>query len=144
MKVFLDTSVLIKLYYRQEGTSRIDELFEKYYISDIYISQLSKIEFSSAVYKKVRTKELSLINAEDILNSFLADLDKYIVTPLDDACMDTALQLIKKYGVSGLRSLDALQLSSIKIVAQKVDIAVTDDKLLNNLIEAEGINTSYL
>jgi uncharacterized protein len=58
MKIFLDTSSLIKLYHQEIGTAYLDTIFENFNINEIFLSELAKIEFDSAVYKKVRTKDL--------------------------------------------------------------------------------------
>jgi PIN domain nuclease of toxin-antitoxin system len=55
VKIFLDTSSLIKLYYKEEGTSKLDKLFIENVITEIYISEITKTEFFSAIYKKLRT-----------------------------------------------------------------------------------------
>ena len=56
-KYFLDTSALVKRYHREEGSDILDRLFEepdaKFIISDISI-----IEFYSAIALKVRTGEI--------------------------------------------------------------------------------------
>lgn len=58
MKVYLDTSSLLKLYHFEEGSDILDNLFANNPITDIFLSEIAKIEFASAIWKKVRTKEL--------------------------------------------------------------------------------------
>ena len=73
MKLFLDTSSLIKLYYTEEGTAHIDRIFNENQVEEVFLSEISITEFYSAIYKKVRTRDLSLQNANDILTSFNKD-----------------------------------------------------------------------
>ena len=61
MKIFLDTSSLIKLYHFESGTDYLDQIFEEYIISEIFLSDIAKVEFNSAIWKKVRTKDLTEI-----------------------------------------------------------------------------------
>ncbi len=60
MKIFLDTSSLFKLYHQEIGTEELEALFRTKNITDIFLSEISKIEITSTVWKKVRTKEISV------------------------------------------------------------------------------------
>ena len=42
MKLFLDTSSLVKLYHNEIGTSELEELFTGLTINAIYLSEISK------------------------------------------------------------------------------------------------------
>jgi predicted nucleic acid-binding protein len=55
---FLDTSALVKRYHQEVGTDIIDEIFEEEG-KVLFISDLSIIEFHSAIALKVRTREIS-------------------------------------------------------------------------------------
>ena len=71
MKFFLDTSSLIKLYHEELGTAETDKIFEDFVITGIFLSDITKIEFSSAIWKKVRTAELYISEAVEIIDSFI-------------------------------------------------------------------------
>lgn len=139
MKLFLDTSSLIKLYYKEEDTSDLDKIFINYTITTIFLSEISKVEFFSAVYKKARTKTLTSKNADDIIISFSEDEKKYQFIPLNDKIVSLSQKLIKKYGLAGLRSLDALQLASAISIKSSLDIALTSDILLKKFLIDESI-----
>jgi len=139
VKLFLDTSSLIKLYYKEEDTSDLDKIFINYTITTIFLSEISKVEFFSAVYKKARTKTLTSKNADDIIISFSEDEKKYQFIPLNDKIVSLSQKLIKKYGLAGLRSLDALQLASAISIKSSLDIALTSDILLKKFLIDESI-----
>ncbi len=139
MKLFLDTSSLIKLYYKEEETSDLDKIFINYTVTSIFLSEISKVEFFSAIYKKVRTKNLTLTNAYDIINSFNADEKKYVFIPLNEEIVSLSQKLIETYGLSGLRSLDALQLASAVSIKSLLDLALTSDILLKKFLIDESI-----
>ena len=139
MKLFLDTSTLIKLYFKEEDTFELDKLFSTYSITKIYLSEISKVEFFSAIYKKVRTKNLTLKNANDIITAFVSDEEKYRFIPINEDIINSSQKLIEKYGVSGLRTLDALRLAAVCSISHIVDIALSNDKLLNSFLEAENV-----
>jgi predicted nucleic acid-binding protein len=142
VKIFIDTSSLIKLYFREDGTTELDKLFSDYSITEIFLSELTKIEFSSAIYKKVRTGDLQAQNARDILNAFVSDESKYQFILLDSEVISSSQKLIEKYGVNGLRSLDAIQLASACTIKGQIDFAISTDKLLNQFLIAEGFAIS--
>ena len=141
MKIFLDTSSLIKLYHNEIGTDILDRLFEDNEVGEIFLSDIAKVEFTSAIWKKVRTKDLTSDEATDIIASFLDDYDKYTFIDVDSELISIARDLVVKYGLKGLRTLDSVQLASIIEVKTGLSFAVTADVLLKSLIEFEGINT---
>jgi predicted nucleic acid-binding protein len=139
MKIFLDTSSLIKLYHDEAGTEYLDSIFNQFEISEIYLSELAKVEFNSAIWKKIRTKELSENEGIELISSFVDDHDKFTFIDLNNLMIDDARVLISKYGNKGLRTLDSLQLAAIVEIKANIDFAITSDKLLEKVIELEGI-----
>ena len=65
MKIFLDTSSLFKLYHREVDTELLEQLFSTQKITDVFLSEISKIEFTSTVWKKVRMKEITEAQARN-------------------------------------------------------------------------------
>ena len=141
MKIFLDTSALIKLYHREHGTDELEELFSSSKITTVYLSEIAKIEFASTVWKKVRTKEISEPAAQTTLELFEEDFGKYTFIATDSIVIEQARFLISKYGMSGLRTLDGIQLSTAVLISDQVDMFFTSDKLLKSLFEAENLKT---
>jgi predicted nucleic acid-binding protein len=141
MKIFLDTSSLIKLYHIEIGTDYLDKLLEDNSISEIFLSDIAKVEFTSAIWKKVRTKNLTEKEANSIIDSFEKDYEKYTFIDLDADIVILAKDLVFKYGLKGLRTLDSFQLASILKIKSKLSLAVTADDLLKSLIKEEGIKT---
>jgi predicted nucleic acid-binding protein len=142
MKIFLDTSSLIKLYHTESGTKELDSLFEINSIQEIFLSEISKIEFNSAIWKKVRTKDLTIDEATEITDSFTNDYANYSFVGSDYDLILRAKDLVTKYGVQGLRTLDSIQLASIIEIKSDLSFAVTADHLLHTLINLEGIKTT--
>ena len=141
MKIFLDTSSLIKLYHNEIGTDLLDKILEDNVVDEIYLSDIAKVEFTSAIWKKVRTKDLTPDEATDIIDSFCDDYDKYTFIDLNSELISISRDLVIKYGLKGLRTLDSLQLASIIEVKSGLSFAVTADDLLKSLIELERIKT---
>jgi uncharacterized protein len=139
VKIFLDTSSLFKLYHREIGTEELEEVFSSFKITDIFLSEITKIEFASTVWKKVRMKEITKSEAEKILDSFGSDFEKYIFVNLDSFIVEQARTLVSKYGNEGIRTLDSLQLSVAVTLFRVADVFFTADTLLRSLFELESL-----
>lgn len=141
MKIYLDTSSLFKLYHEEDGTKEIELLFSQVKITHIYLSEITKIEFSSTIWKRVRTKDITVEQAEITLRLFESDFAKYNFITNDSLILEQARNLVTKYGIEGLRTLDSIQLSTCVALTKLVDVFYTADKLLQTLIEREGLPT---
>jgi predicted nucleic acid-binding protein len=125
MKIFLDTSSIFKLYHQEEGTIELESIFEKIKITHIFLSELSKIEFTSTIWKKVRTKEITESQAKTILELFETDFGKYNFVATNSLILEQARTLTTKYGIEGLRTLDSIQLSTCIFLTEQVEIFFT-------------------
>ncbi len=141
MKIFLDTSSLFKLYHQEAGTAELEKLFATINITTVYLSEIAKIEFSSSVWKKVSTKEITEVAAQTTLALFEIDFVKYTFVAPDSIVIEQARILIAKYGMQGLRALDAIQLSTGVLLFQQADLFFTADNLLKSFFVAEGLAT---
>ena len=141
MKIFLDTSSLFKLYHQETGTQELEKIFELAKITHIFLSEITKLEFSSTVWKKVRTKEIKESEAIETINLFENDFTKFTFIATDSLILEQARNLISKYGKEGLRTLDSIQLSSCVALINEVDVFFAADKLLNTHIKMEGLQT---
>ena len=141
MKLFLDTSSLFKLYHREHDTDIVEHIFTANKITTVFLSEIAKIEFTSTVWKKVRMGQLNELQAQTIMNRFGTDFDKYAFIQIDSIITEQARNLITKYGIQGLRTLDSIQLSTAVMLKDKSDIFITTDKLLNDFFNQESLPT---
>ena len=141
MKIFLDTSSLFKLYHQEAGTTELEQVFARGNITHVFLSEITKVEFASTVWKKVRTKEVTAAQADATITLFEADFAKYTFATTDSLLLEQARQLTVKYGLQGLRTLDSIQLATCLVLAQEAAVFFTADKLLKTLIETEGLAT---
>jgi predicted nucleic acid-binding protein len=139
MKIFLDTSSLIKLYHEERGTAETDRIFEDFVITGVFLSEIAKIEFSSAIWKKVRTAELYIPEAVEIIDSFISDYPKYSFVKIDSELIIHSRELISKYGTKGLRTLDSIQLASIIKAKENISFVISADNLLQSFVNEEDI-----
>ncbi len=139
-KVYFDTSSLIKLYHYEEGTELLDQLFENNKLSTVFLSELAKVEFNSAIWKKVRTQELTHDEAQAMSTFFETDYSKFQFVELNSEIVHSSKFLIAKYGAEGLRTLDSIQLASALKLKNEVELFVTADKLLKNIAAKERLS----
>jgi predicted nucleic acid-binding protein len=138
MKAFLDTSSLLKLYHQESDTDVLSNALAD--VKIIYLSELARLEFRSAVWKKVRTKEIDSEIAQAIVAYFEEDYPKFTWIKLDSATLNQAISLLNQYGIAGLRTLDAIQLSSaLSLKENKNIVFFTHDKLLQSIFTQEGL-----
>ena len=78
----LDTSSLFKLYHQEEGTEELEKIFTEIKITHIFLSEVSKVEFTSTIWKKVRTKEITESEARETLTFFENDFQSTILLQL--------------------------------------------------------------
>ncbi len=137
--IFIDTSSLVKFYYPEEDSNKVESLLLE---SDlIYISYLTVVEMASALQKKVRIGDLKRNMSTTIWNTFVDDLnvEKIEMIPIADRYYFKAADLIKEYGSRyGIKTLDSLQLSVVSSLHDSIFLC--SDKRLNKVASLIGIN----
>ena len=141
MKVFFDTSSLFKLYHKEDGTDELMRMFNEIGIDGIYLAEITKIEFSSVVWKKCRKNEIDENSARQLIESFERDSVKFSYIPEGHVLRHQALRLIGKHWKTGLRTLDSIQLASALKVKALIGLFLTSDKLLSEISQTEGFTT---
>ncbi|NVM26212.1 MAG: type II toxin-antitoxin system VapC family toxin [Desulfobacterales bacterium] len=112
MIIFIDTSALVKRYAKEQGSEKVDELFQKE--KDVWISQLSIVELLSALHRKAREKELLPEDVSIARAAFFRDLTRrrIEVVAFNRRIFKDALRLfLKDQLFLYLRTLDAFQVS---------------------------------
>lgn len=110
--IYADTSSLVKFYYPEADSDKIEALLLQ--IDRIFISHLTVTEMASALAKKVRMGDLKKEKEAVLWNTFLDDMqtEKIELIPLDERHYLKAADFIRELGGRyGLRTLDALHLS---------------------------------
>jgi uncharacterized protein len=139
-KYFFDTSGLIKLYHQEIGTEVVELIF-----SDpgslIYISELSHVEFRSALTRMFRTQEINIHAKEEALKNFRKDCKKkFIIIALSSKTIRKAVEIIEKHGHTfSIRTLDALQLAAYTLKAESDIEFVCADLNLIKICKLEGL-----
>ena len=86
-------------------------------------------------------RNLTAEEAKAVIKEFNRNAIKYEFYEVSPKVLEIAENLVNKYGVEGLRSLDSIQLATAVLLKNDVDIFKTSDKLLEKLMLAEGLTT---
>jgi predicted nucleic acid-binding protein len=125
-KYFFDTSAIVKRYHKEDGSDLIDRLFAES-DAEFVISDISIIEFYSALSLKVRVGEINEENFVSLRKLFSQDIKRglYEVAEFTNAEKLESTKLLLKYAKKqSLKTLDAIQLSVAKSVNEPEHKAV--------------------
>ncbi|MFQ5771587.1 MAG: type II toxin-antitoxin system VapC family toxin [bacterium] len=139
MNLFLDTSAVVKLYHHEEGTDNLLN-FLKQYSTDLIltISDITKIEFHSAILKRVRMNEIELDIAKQVFSDFEKDMELMNVVEIDKSIKNRAVQILDELAPTrNFRTLDSLQLSSAIILNESfpIDYFIASDERLLDVVK---------
>ncbi len=141
MNVFVDTSSLLKLYHNEIDSDKLVKFISENEIDTFYLSDLAKIEFSSAIWKKIRSNEIDEFSGKKVIQLFNDDSRKYYWIKLSDRILEIAKNKINQYGSKGLRSLDSIQLACALSVSNDENVAyITSDDLLKSIFLDEKLD----
>ena len=140
MIAFLDTSALVKLYHLEEGTGAVENAIS--IAEELYLSEIARLEFRSALWKKVRTGEVSEENALISIGSFQNDTDNYRWVAVRLSIIDSAQKLLMTHGKKGLRTLDSIQLASVLTLRDDGCQFITFDTTLKGISLAENLSVA--
>ena len=129
MALYLDSSVLVKLLSREEGSERAKAKFVEE--TTVATSRISLLEVTAALWRKRRQKDLQ----ESIFRKALREVDQIFGQLIQiewiDEVSQQALLLLRKHP---LRTLDAIHLASAVFLkdrlAEAVIFAAADHRLL--------------
>ena len=141
-KYFLDTSAIVKRYHREAGSDIIDRLFAEAG-AEFVISDISIIEFYSALSMKIRVGEIDEENFVSLRKLFSQDIKRklYEVAEFTNAEKLKSIELLLKYAKKhSLKTLDAMQLSVAKTVNQpELKAVICADEKFCKIIALEGL-----
>jgi predicted nucleic acid-binding protein len=138
LNLFFDTSALVKYFHLESGTDQVVELIDNAE-NQIWVSGLARIEFISAFYRKLRRGDIDSTQLQESLSSFDIEWDQFNQQPLSDTVITEADKLMrKKASKYGLRALDALQLASFIVLAEKDWAFIVADGVLADTVVSEN------
>ena len=134
MKAYIDTSILAGAYCKEPDSERAQHILQN---CEPAISSLTRLEFSSSIAKKLRTKNLTKSEAALVVSQFHAHIREGVfeILPIRESHYALANDWVDSFATS-LRTLDALHLA----LAHANDaILITSDKVLARSAKTLGI-----
>ena len=138
---YLDTSALVKLYVREQGTERMLQLTSRTASNQLAVLALAQVEIWSALRRRQRAGEIGRVVADQLLASFQRHVEsKFLRQAITEAILDDACRLIDR---RGLTAFDAIQLAgyfALRITSGKnIPIFVSSDQELLHAAEVEAV-----
>jgi len=107
---YLDTSALVKRYAQETGTAWVISVTDPTAGHNIYVARITGPEMIAALFRKVRTGEITPADAVRAAANFKTDFrTQYQIVELTANVADRAMILAEQHG---LRGYDAVQLAA--------------------------------
>lgn len=142
MNLFFDTSALVKFFHEEIGTELVTQLINNSR-NEIWISELTIVEFLSVMYRLYREGKIVDDELEEAINGFEEECHRFVVVPLNIVIIEEAKDLLSRFGKNfSLRTLDALQLASCNLVYEDDEdwAVVSSDSRLIRVVRDIGMN----
>ena len=98
----------------------------------IIVSPITRMEFHSAIERRLFENSITIDNYHNILKEFKLDYEYFEIVKFDDILEMIANEMIKKYR---MKTLDSIQLTSVKL--KSVNQFVASDERLFNIAKQE-------
>jgi len=134
MRVFADTSALLKRYVAEPGTDEVSDVLGR--TTELVVGCLTVVEAISALSRRGRAEELTEEDLWGARADLLEDLADAEWVPVDAELVATAVELVER---RRLRTLDALQLGSALV--SRPALFLCADRALARAAVAEGLPT---
>lgn len=138
MELFVDTSALVKLYYPEPDSDQVEKIILG--AARVFISELSRVDFASAMAKKTRTGEMDEDTCREIWGAFQDDLRSIQVEVINlfNEDYERAAELILEFDLgTTLRTLDSLQLAAA--LREPQSLFLSSDAALNRIADRIGL-----
>ena len=128
MRIYLDSSVLVKLYKQEEDSDAMDEIIQKIDTGEWrgFSSKWSFLEITRALKKDKKPKEIITIDMEDLKSHRINFIS------LSDELIPIAERLIKE---TNLYAADAFHLATFEFTnkREKINVFLCDDRHFERL-----------
>jgi uncharacterized protein with PIN domain len=128
LNYFFDTSALAKIYHQEDDSDIVISIFNSR-DNEIFVSELSVIEYYSVVYRKFREGHIDEIELEKILKRFEIDIsNRFELLIFSSSVVINAKDAFRVLGQEVfIRSLDVIQIGFFKSYLDSSDEFLTFD-----------------
>lgn len=138
MKLYLDTSALVKLYVEEEGSVAVREAVVE--AETVATSMIAYVEARAAFARRRRERRLSRSGHDRTIRELEADWEHYVALEVTSGLIRKAAELAEAHA---LRAYDAVHLASAKLLRERVREPILFAAWDSNLLTAarrEGLN----
>ncbi len=115
MRLYLDTSALVKLHVEEEGSALVREAVARAEV--IATSRVAYVEARAAFARRRHTRELNAQDYRRIVRDLDGDWDHYLRIDVTEPLIRTAARLAERHH---LRAYDAIHLASVCVVRDRL------------------------
>ena len=141
---YVDSSALVKRYVNEVGSVWVQNITAPRANNQILTSEITLLEVTSALFRKERDGEITVVDRNDALSDFWLDCsNRYVIIQLDRRILIEAIQLFYHHP---LRAYDAVQFataitSNQTLIANSMPVLtfVCADRRLCNFAAIEGL-----
>ena len=139
MRLFLDTSAMVKLFVEEPGSEAMSGRVEEPG-AEIWVLDLAALEFSSMLWRRVREGVLTADEASAVIRLQEQQFALWNVLAISPALLDTARGLLGDHAeMEGLRTLDAIQLAGYSwLVGEDGSVFASADSRLCRIAGQRG------
>ena len=138
---YFDTSVLVKCYVEEQGTSEAMRLIRRH---TVLSSALAPIELTSALRRQEASKALTRRQHEHALQRFQADRAHFTLLEMDSHVLARAEALA---GATPIKTLDAVHLASALVFQSETSLRpsfITGDAQQRRAADALGLDVVFV
>lgn len=139
MILYLDTSALVKKYFKEKNSSEVISTWKS--SLGIATSAVAYAELLAAVYRKASEMRVKKSLFESVVRLFHEDWSSFIIVEIDNRLNETIHKVIATHA---LRGFDAIHLASALTIASAVVdnfLFACYDERLRRAAQAEGLDT---
>jgi uncharacterized protein len=115
LKLYLDTSALVKLYVEEKGSATVREVVTR--AETIATTVIAYVEARAAFARRRREGRLSRTHYRRTIQDLQSDWDRYLRLEVTTELIQTAAELT---AIHPLRAYDAIHLASAKILQERL------------------------
>ena len=141
---YFDTSALVKRYAQEVGTAWVMSLTDPTAGHDVYIVRITGPEMIAALFRKVRTREATRVDAVQAAANFRTDFQtQYQIMEVTADLADRAMALAEQHGLRGYDAVQlaaALELHTVRNLMKLPPLTfISADSDLNSAAQAKGL-----
>lgn len=140
--IYLDTSVLVKVYVQEEGSEVVRSIVQK---EPVASSVMALAEFTSAIWRKVREEGFNQTEASQVLQEFLEDVQGMWIVPLVDGRGEVVREAMRLCREEALRASDSIHLATALVLSHRLGDAsflfLSADQRLTEAATRSGVRT---